>query len=287
HREEVGDRDSDRGDDQPRHPDAPACPYEQEQCLRQRAERTEEEHLLAFAITRDQADEGEAHGRRDGPTERGHYAVRRRGSSASRSESPNRLKPNTAMLIATPGAMASHGACSRNCMPAPRSISPHDGVGSNTPSPRNESEASSRIACPRNAVSMIRYGANTFGAMWRNMMRTAPEPTARVASMYGMFTMLSALERTTRATRGMIGNVIAAMTLPILPSPVPSAATTALAITTRGKLRRTSMRSWLSWSTRPPRYAPSTPRTRPSVQPTNEAVKQTSSAVREQETIHV
>src|SRR5438132_1626555 len=31
--------------------------------------------------------------------------------------------------------------------------------------------------------------------MWRNMMRTAPDPTARVASMYGMFTMLSALER--------------------------------------------------------------------------------------------
>src|SRR6185503_9881 len=154
------------------------------------------------------------------------YPVRKRGSSASRSESPNRLKPNTAMLIATPGAMASHGACSRNCMPAPRSINPHDGVGSNTPSPRNDSDASRRIACPRNAVSMMRYGAKTFGAMCRNMMRIAPAPTDRVASMYGICTMLSALERTTRATRGTIGTVIAAMTLTILSSPAPSAATT-------------------------------------------------------------
>src|SRR6202008_406485 len=75
-----------------------------------------------------------------------HQAVRRRGSSASRSESPNRLKPNTAMLMARPGAIASHGARSRNCIPAPRSMSPHDGVGSKTPSPRNESDASRRIA---------------------------------------------------------------------------------------------------------------------------------------------
>src|SRR3954463_3713979 len=68
-----------------------------------------------------------------------HQAVRRRGSSASRSESPKRLNPNTAMLIAMPGAIASHGARSRNCMPAPRSMRPQDGVGSNTPSPRNDS----------------------------------------------------------------------------------------------------------------------------------------------------
>ncbi len=112
-------------------------------------------------------------------------------------------------------------------------------------------------------------------------MRTAPEPTARVASMYGMFTMLRALDRTTRATRGMTGTVIAAMTLPILPSPVPSAATTAMAMTMSGKLSRTSIRRWMSWSARPPRYAPTTPSTRPRLHPTNEAVKPTRSAVRD------
>ena len=64
---------------------------------------------------------------------------------------------------------------------------------------------------------MIRYGANTFGATCRNMIRTAPAPTDRVASMYGIRTTESALERTTRATRGMIGTVIAAITFPISP----------------------------------------------------------------------
>src|SRR6266545_2584597 len=83
------------------------------------------------------------------------HAVRRRGSSASRRESPNRLNPNTARLMATPGAIASQGARSRNCMPAPRSMRPHEGVGSNTPRPRNDREASRRIACPRNAVIMM------------------------------------------------------------------------------------------------------------------------------------
>src|SRR5712692_12065345 len=185
-----------------------------------------------------------AHRHADHVTCAQHHAVRRRGSSASRSESPNRLKPKTARLMAIPGAMASHGARSRNCIPAPRSIKPHEGVGSNTPRPRNDSEASSRIAWPRNAVIMIRYGAKTFGATCRNMIRTAPVPTDRVASMYGISTIASALERTTRATRGMIGTVIAAITFMILSSPVPRAATTAIAMTMSGKLRSTSMSRW-------------------------------------------
>src|SRR6266542_52728 len=181
------------------------------------------------------------------------HAVRRRGSSASRRESPNRLNPNTARLMATPGAIASQGARSRNCMPAPRSMRPHEGVGSNTPRPRNDREASRRIACPRNAVIMMRYGAKTFGATCTNMMRIAFVPTERVASMYGISTTDSALDRTTRETRGMIGTVTAAMTLAILSSPVPRAATTAMAMTMSGKESRTSMRRCLILSLRPPR----------------------------------
>jgi len=67
-----------------------------------------------------------------------------------------------------------------------------------------------------------------------------------------MRTTESALERTTRETRGMIGTVIAAMTLPILSSPVPSAATTAIAITMSGNDSSTSMRRWMVASVRPP-----------------------------------
>src|SRR5947207_73328 len=62
--------------------------------------------------------------------------VRRRGSSASRSESPKRLNANTARLIAKPGKIAIHGAVSANCTAAPRSIRPQAAVGSDTPRPR-------------------------------------------------------------------------------------------------------------------------------------------------------
>src|SRR5690242_13384931 len=42
------------------------------------------------------------------------HCVRRRGSSASRSESPNRLNAKTERLMAMPGKMAIHGAVSAN-----------------------------------------------------------------------------------------------------------------------------------------------------------------------------
>ncbi|MNC97424.1 hypothetical protein D3C83_150740 [compost metagenome] len=84
------------------------------------------------------------------------------------------MKPKTAMLMARPGKMAIHGAVSANSTAAPRSIRPHAAVGSCTPRPRKESEASSRIASPRNAVAMIRIGAITFGSMCRRMIRLCP-----------------------------------------------------------------------------------------------------------------
>src|SRR5262245_26145156 len=77
------------------------------------------------------------------------YWVLSRGSRASRSESPKRLNANTARLMARPGKIAIQGAASANWTAAPRSISPHAAVGSDTPSPRNDSDASSRIAWPR------------------------------------------------------------------------------------------------------------------------------------------
>src|SRR5436309_12673106 len=58
------------------------------------------------------------------------------GSSASRRESPKRLKPNTPRLIAMPGKSAIQGAFSAYDGAEPESISPHDGVGSAAPSPR-------------------------------------------------------------------------------------------------------------------------------------------------------
>src|SRR3972149_4921998 len=50
--------------------------------------------------------------------------VRSLGSSASRRESPKRLKPKTEALIARPGKMAIQGARSANSTAAPRSMRP-------------------------------------------------------------------------------------------------------------------------------------------------------------------
>src|SRR5687768_7318937 len=113
--------------------------------------------------------------------------------------------------------------------------------------------------------------------MCLNMIRSAPEPTARAASMYGIATMESALDRTTRATRGMTGKVIATITLPV---PGPSAATTAMAMTMSGNEMSTSMSRSITCSILPPKYALVTPKTSPSVEPTSDDVKPTSSAVR-------
>src|SRR5262245_31502559 len=83
-------------------------------------------------------------------------SVRSLGSRASRRESPKRLNANTARLMARPGNSPIHGACSANSTAAPLSIRPQAAVGSCTPRPRKDSDASRRMACPRKDVSMIR-----------------------------------------------------------------------------------------------------------------------------------
>jgi hypothetical protein len=58
------------------------------------------------------------------------------GSRASRSASPNRLKPKTVSAIARPGKTAIHGAVEAYSSAPPCNIRPHAAVGSCTPSPR-------------------------------------------------------------------------------------------------------------------------------------------------------
>src|SRR6266849_9512615 len=107
--------------------------------------------------------------------------------------------------------MAIHGADSAKSTAAPRSMSPQAAVGSWTPRPRKESEDSNRIAWPRKAVSMMRYGAMTLGSMCRMMIRALPKPAARAASTYGISRMLSAVDRMTSAHLGIMGIVMATM----------------------------------------------------------------------------
>src|SRR5881397_3937690 len=161
------------------------------------------------------------------------------GSKASRSESPKRLNPNTARLIARPGKIASHGAFSAYESALPESINPHDGVGSAVPSPRKLNEASTRMAFPNWAVSMIRYGAMTLGMIWRRITFRCELPRARAPSTYIFSLMLMALERTMRAVRGMMGMAMARITLG---TERPRTVTIASARISNGKASITSMR---------------------------------------------
>ena len=88
----------------------------------------------ARALSRDAPPQRPRSPRRD--STRSLYRERSLGSSTSRTASPNRLKPNTARLMATPGKIAIHGALSAYSSAPPCSIRPQAGVGSCTPRPR-------------------------------------------------------------------------------------------------------------------------------------------------------
>src|SRR5262249_12947769 len=104
------------------------------------------------------------------------------GSRMSRSASPNRLVPNTARLMATPGKITSHGAVRTYSAADSDSMRPQEGCGSGMPRPRNDSEDSTRIAEPSCAVAGTISGASVLGSTWRTAMRNSLMPTARAAS---------------------------------------------------------------------------------------------------------
>src|SRR5690606_22304563 len=124
-----------------------------------------------------------------------------RGSSASRSPSPTRLKASTVTTIARPGNVASHHAPNSTSLPS-ATILPHEGAGSGTPSPRNESPASSTIVLPMPSVAATMTGASTLGTRCRRMMRGPLMPSARAASMNSRSRRLSTSPRTMRVVPG-------------------------------------------------------------------------------------
>src|SRR5215218_499114 len=68
------------------------------------------------------------------------------GSSASRSPSPSRLNASTVSSSAAPGKTMYHH-CVSKLSEASAIIQPQLAVGGETPTPRNERDASSRIVC--------------------------------------------------------------------------------------------------------------------------------------------
>src|SRR5690606_38006617 len=84
-----------------------------------------------------------------------------RGSSASRSPSPRRLKPRTTRKIAPPGKTDIHGACDMKFF-AVFSIEPQEGLGGCWPRPRNDRLASAMMAVAMVIVACTMIGGRTF-----------------------------------------------------------------------------------------------------------------------------
>ena len=80
------------------------------------------------------------------------------------------LKPSTASMIARPGKITIQGACSMKPRPS-ASIRPSDGVGGRTPTPRNDSEASTRMAIAISTEAWTSTGVAALGRMWRSTSR--------------------------------------------------------------------------------------------------------------------
>src|SRR5438105_7337905 len=61
---------------------------------------------------------------------------------------------------------------------------PHDGSGGWMPRPRNESEASARIAKPMLKEACTTIGVTEFGRTWRCMIHQSAAPSTRAAWTY-------------------------------------------------------------------------------------------------------
>src|SRR5262249_3551052 len=101
-------------------------------------------------------------------------------SRASRRPSPSRLKASTVTRIMTPGNVTTHQARDTNSR-ASASIVPHSGNGGCAPSPRNPSDAASRMAVDTPSVAWTISGAVQFGSTSLNIRRSVPAPETRAA----------------------------------------------------------------------------------------------------------
>src|SRR6185312_14931068 len=92
-------------------------------------------------------------------------------------------------------------------------ILPQVGVSGLMPAPRKDRIASVRIADAQKFVPCTINGATVFGNRCRHMILGSAEPTEIAASTYGSSRADSTTERTSRATRGISGMVIAISTV--------------------------------------------------------------------------
>ena len=76
---------------------------------------------------------------------------------------------------------------------------PSDGSVTGTPTPRNDSVASSAMACARSMVAITISGGMQLGSTWRNSTRPHDSDMQRAASTYSLPRSTSAAPRAARA----------------------------------------------------------------------------------------
>src|SRR6185503_17643266 len=98
------------------------------------------------------------------------------GAWRSRMPSPSMLTASTSTESAMPGITITQGSNSR-CWRPSAIIRPQEGSGGCTPSPRNDSAASSRIACATSNVATTIRLLITLGSTSVRMIRGVDAPT--------------------------------------------------------------------------------------------------------------
>src|SRR5262249_29632272 len=104
-----------------------------------------------------------------------------RGSRASRSPSPRRVKASTLMAIMMPGNSTRKKGVNTLFRSA-ASIDPHSAVGGCTPKPRKDSAATSSTAVAMPSVACTTSGVSEFGNTRCHRMRRLETPRARSAA---------------------------------------------------------------------------------------------------------
>src|SRR5262249_28603017 len=107
---------------------------------------------------------------------------RKRGSSASRTPSPMKLKASARVRIASPGKALTHH-WSKFCVPA-ATMAPHSGAGGGEPRPRKLRPEKISSAFPRSSVAMTTAGAMQLGSTARVSRWAFVAPIAREACTY-------------------------------------------------------------------------------------------------------
>src|SRR5690242_4533408 len=105
-----------------------------------------------------------------------------RGSNASRTASPMKIKSDSMMATAKKPVRPSHGACTL-ALPCD-SNSPSDGEPGGMPKPRKSSAVSVITDDDMMNGSMVMVATMALGSRWRNMMTEFDTPSARAAKMY-------------------------------------------------------------------------------------------------------